>query len=186
MIFRLFRQTPQTSIIASLYGMIVAQARAPVFYGDYLVPDTVNGRFEMILLHCVLVLNRLERGPPSLRALGQGIFDRFCDDMDGSAREMGVGDLAIPGAMRRIGEAFYGRQQAYRTALAARGDEALAMVLERNVFAGASEPDGARWLAAYVREAASGLGEQDGFERGELAFPEPARRRVVAARGCQQ
>jgi cytochrome b pre-mRNA-processing protein 3 len=86
---------------------------------------------------------------------------------------MGVGDLAVPAAMRRIGEAFYGRQQAYRTALAADGEQTLATVLERNVFAGAPRHDGIRRLAAYVREASCRLGEQDGFERGELAFPEP-------------
>lgn len=173
MIYRLFRHRSRTSIIASLYGTIVAQARAPVFYRDYRVPDTVNGRFEMISLHCVLVLERLEQGPDPRRRLGQAVFDRFCEDMDDSVREMGVGDLAVPRAMRRIGEAFYGRQAAYRLALAAPGGEPLAAVLERNVFAGVSTPDGVRRLAAYVREAARRLGEQDGFELGELAFPHP-------------
>jgi cytochrome b pre-mRNA-processing protein 3 len=160
-------------MIAALYGAIVAQARAQGFYRDYRVPDTVNGRFELITLHCVLLLIRLEQGPTPLRRLGQALFDCFCRDMDGSMREMGVGDLAVPRAMRRIGEAFYGRQAAYREALAAPGNEPLATVLARNVFAGASDPAGVRSLAAYAREAARRLGEQSGFERGELAFPDP-------------
>jgi cytochrome b pre-mRNA-processing protein 3 len=174
MILRLFRRTPRDEIIASLYGMIVAQARVPVFYRIYGVPDTVNGRFEMVLLHAVLVLRRLEdegRGPG--RDLGQAIFDRFCRDMDESMREMGVGDLAVPRKMRRVGEAFYGRQAAYRAALAAPDDAALAAALERNVFAGAPEGDGPRRLASYVRAAMSRLAGQDGFRRGEVVFPAP-------------
>ena len=175
MIFRLFRPTPRDHIIASLYGAIVAQARVPAFYRRYCVPDTVNGRMEMIMLHAVLVLRRLEGEAAPARALGQELFDRFCRDMDESLREMGVGDLAVPRKMRRIGEAFYGRQAAYQAALAAPDDEPLAAALQRNVFAGASEPAVAAQLAGYVREAARRLAAQDaeGFERAELAFPDP-------------
>jgi cytochrome b pre-mRNA-processing protein 3 len=175
MIFRLFRPTPRDHIIASLYGAIVAQARVPTFYRSYGVPDTVNGRMEMIMLHAVLVLRRLEGETAPARALGQELFDRFCRDMDESLREMGVGDLAVPRKMRRIGEAFYGRQAAYQAALAAPGDEPLAVTLQRNVLAGASEPAAAARLAAYVREAVRLLAAADaeGFERAELAFPDP-------------
>jgi len=175
MIFRLFRHTPQDRIITSLYGTIVAQARLPAFYRSYGVPDTVNGRLEMIMLHAVLFLRRLEGEAAPARALGQELFDRFCRDMDESLREMGVGDLAVPRKMRRIGEAFYGRQMAYRAALAAPDDEPLVTTLQRNVFAGAPEPAAAARLAAYVREAVRRLAalDPDGFERGELVFPDP-------------
>jgi cytochrome b pre-mRNA-processing protein 3 len=175
MILRLFRHTPRERIIASLYGAIVAQARMPAFYRSYGVPDTVNGRMEMIMLHAVLFLGRLEGEPAPARALGQELFDRFCRDMDESLREMGVGDLAVPRKMRRIGEAFYGRQAAYRAALAAPGDEPLAATLLRNVFAGGSEPAAAARLAIYVREAVRQLAALDarGFERAELVFPDP-------------
>jgi cytochrome b pre-mRNA-processing protein 3 len=175
MIFRLFRRTPREDIIASLYGTIVAQARVPAFYRSYGVPDTVNGRLEMIMLHAVLFLRRLEGESGPERALGQELFDRFCRDMDESLREMGVGDLAVPRKMRRIGEAFYGRQAAYRAALAASGDEPLAATLQRNVFAGGSEPAAAVRLAAYVREAVRRLAahDTDGFQRAKLAFPDP-------------
>jgi cytochrome b pre-mRNA-processing protein 3 len=175
MIFRLFRPVPQDGIIASLYGMIVAQARAPLFYRSYGVPDTVNGRFEMVTLHCVLLLRHLEKGPAPARDLGQQVFDRFCTDMDDSMREMGVGDLTVPRKMQRVGEAFYGRQRAYGAALASSGDELLATVLERNVFGGAPRACGAGRLAAYMRAADRMLGSQQGFMRGELFFPDPGR-----------
>src|ERR1700753_3128154 len=104
MILRLFRHTPRADTIASLYGTIVAQARAPAFYQSYGVPDTVNGRLEMIVLHTVLLLHRLNGEPEDTRELGQGVFDHFCRDMDENLREMGVGDLAVPKKMRKIGE----------------------------------------------------------------------------------
>jgi cytochrome b pre-mRNA-processing protein 3 len=180
MISRLFRRAPQDSTIASLYGTIVAQARAPAFYQIYAVPDTVNGRLEMIMLHAVLFLRRVEREAAPVRALGQGLFDHFCRDIDASMREMGVGDLAVPRKMRRIGEAFYGRQVAYRSALAASDQKPLVEVLERNVYADGPDAGAARRLAAYIREAASRLAAQDseGFARAKVAFPDPAEIRL--------
>src|SRR5215216_2008709 len=118
----LFR--PPNPTIAALYGAIVAQARHAEFYQNCAVPDTVLGRFDMIVLHLVLVLRRLRDGaaahsaPHSApqRAAAQGVFDAFCRDMDDNLREMGIGDQAVPDQMRRVGEAFYGRAQAYEAA----------------------------------------------------------------------
>jgi cytochrome b pre-mRNA-processing protein 3 len=156
--------------------MIVAQARAAPFYQIYGVPDTVNGRFEMVVLHTVLVLRRLESEPVAVRALGQALFDGFCRDMDGSLREMGVGDLAVPAKMRKIGEAFYGRQSAYAAALDAPDPAALIGALARNVFGAPTGTDlGAARLARYVRAAAGQLAEQDGqaLSGAQLTFPDP-------------
>jgi cytochrome b pre-mRNA-processing protein 3 len=174
MIFHLFRRQPQDDSIASLYGMIVAQGRAPAFYQHYGVPDTVNGRFEMIVLHLVLVLSRLKSEPDGPRKLGQGVFDLFCRDMDANLREMGVGDLAVPRTMQGMGAAFYGRQAAYEAAFAAAEPGALAAALARNVFGGEAGPNAVR-LAAYVRDTIHGLAAQDGaaLSRGELRFPRP-------------
>jgi len=140
MIFKLFRRTPRDNTIACLYGTIVAQARLPAFYQIYGVPDTVNGRLEMIMLHTVLFLRRLESEAVPIRALGQGLFDQFCRDMDDSMCEMGVSDLAVPRNMRRIGEAFYGRQAAYRVALEAPDDEPLAAALTAMYLPTAQNP----------------------------------------------
>jgi cytochrome b pre-mRNA-processing protein 3 len=173
MILKLFRRTPRDTSIARLYGTIVAQARAPAFYQLYGVPDTVNGRLEMIMLHTVLFLRRLEGEAGPIRQFGQGLFDQFCRDMDDNMREMGVGDLAVPRRMRRIGEAFYGRQAAYRTALDAPEHGRLAAVLQRNVFAGGTPGAEADRLATYVREAERRLAAEDGFERAQFTFPDP-------------
>jgi cytochrome b pre-mRNA-processing protein 3 len=165
-----YRKSAEQSIFTRLYGAIVAQARSPAFYRDYGVPDTVGGRLDMIILHLVLVLARLRADSPSAAALGQHIFDAFCRDIDDNFREMGVGDLAVPREMRRVGEAFYGRAAAYEQALAG-GDEALVAALTRNVFGTPAE--GARRLAAYVRETVRLLASQSEFAKGNLYFPVP-------------
>ena len=174
--FRVFPRHEQADTIRALYGVIVAQARAPSFYATYLVPDTVGGRFDMIVLHLALVLRRLRREPAELGALGQSVFDLFCTDMDHSLREMGVGDLAVPKHMRRLGAAFYGRALAYDRALDAEGEERLAPTLARNVFATESAiPPGAVRLASYVRAAEACLNDQRGaaIATGVLRFPDP-------------
>jgi cytochrome b pre-mRNA-processing protein 3 len=175
MIFPLFRRPARPDTISVLYGTIVAQARLPCFYQDYAVADTVNGRFDLIVLHLSLVLDRLST-EPSLHDLWQGLFDRFCRDMDHNLREMGISDLKVPKEMRRIGEAFYGRAQAYRTALANAEGTALEEALVRNVYDGRpAGQDAALRLSAYMRGTVEHLAGQDAgaLAAGVLHFPDP-------------
>jgi cytochrome b pre-mRNA-processing protein 3 len=186
MILNLFRRTSRDDKIAVLYGAIVAQARDPAFYRRFGVPDTANGRLEMIVLHTILVLARLEAAGEAARPFGQALFDHFCSDMDANLREMAVGDLAVPRKMKAIAEAFYGRKRAYTAALAAPEPGALATALARNIYggtAGEAAPAGAlvaealvaEGLAAYVREAVRRLDGLDAaaLQRGQVAFPDP-------------
>ena len=185
MIFRLFRRGPTAGTIDALYGAIVAQARRPAFYTGYGVPDTVEGRFDLIVLHLVLVLAQIGSTPGqdrrqadgAERAIGQKLFDEFCRDLDDNLREMGVGDLAVPNRMRGFGEAFYGRQAAYLAALATPDRRELENALARNIFSETRTGHGPARLAAYVRAALSQFQAQNGFEaalaRGQLIFPAP-------------
>src|ERR1700761_7185203 len=124
--FRKPRLAP-VGTIEAIYGMIVTRAREPIFYRDLGVPDTVNGRFDLLLLHLWLLLRRL-RAIASAKDLSQALFDRFCEDMDDNLREMGVGDQTVPKRMRAFGEAFYGRTRAYDQAVD-EGIEALASAI---------------------------------------------------------
>jgi cytochrome b pre-mRNA-processing protein 3 len=177
MIFRLLRRNRQGhDTIRSLYGAIVAQARHPDFYGSYGVPDTVEGRFDMIVLHLVLLNRRLRGEARAVGSLGQGIFDLFCQDLDHNLREMGVGDLAVPKRMQDFGAAYYGRAQRYDAALDGQDVNALRQALARNVFGDdRAVPSGAVKLAAYVAEAERRLATQDTahFLAGALDFPAP-------------
>jgi cytochrome b pre-mRNA-processing protein 3 len=174
-----FRRLPHNDNIHALYGMIVTQARSPTFYTAYGVPDTVGGRFELIVLHLVLLLARLRRergsGIDSARKSGQHLFDLFCRDLDDNLREMGVGDMAVPREMRRFGEAFYGRQAAYGAALDAADARELERALARNIFGGVGVDDRATRLARYVRAAAAKLDaeEETALATGGAVFPHP-------------
>jgi cytochrome b pre-mRNA-processing protein 3 len=174
MIFPLFRRNRQPVTISALYGMIVAQARRPVFYSEYAVPDAVNGRFDLLLAHLALLVDRLMREEAGYQA-GQALFDLFCADMDDNLREMGIGDLSVPKHMKRVGEAFYGRAQAYRDALAEDGDAALVEALTRNVYAGRTQGAAAR-LATYIRKTAGDLVRQpvEAIAAAKVSFPDPA------------
>jgi cytochrome b pre-mRNA-processing protein 3 len=165
--FRKPRQAPRGTIEA-IYGMIVTQAREPIFYRDLGVPDTVNGRFDLLLLHLWLLLRRLRtvqsvnqgaNQGQGATELSQALFDRFCEDMDDNLREMGIGDQTVPKRMRAFGEAFYGRVQAYDQAIEG-GGEALAAAICKNILNGTGM-DQARRLAAYARAAEADLSRTD-------------------------
>jgi cytochrome b pre-mRNA-processing protein 3 len=157
MFTRLLRRDRQVNV-SRLYGAIVAQARAPGFYADYGVPDTVAGRFDLLALHVHLFMRRLNGGDASSRAAGQALVERFFEDMDGNLRELGVSDLSVPRQMRGLAEAFYGRVDRYDAALEERGERALAAALLRNVFGERDEARaGAERLARYVRRTEESL-----------------------------
>lgn len=176
MILPLFRRNRRPDTISSLYGMIVAQARSPVFYREYGVADTIGGRFDLLLLHLVFIVERLMRDEAS-KAFGQGLFDRFCADMDDNLREMGIGDLSVPKHMKRVGEAFYGRAQAYQAALLAADEGSLLEALSRNIYGGAQADTAAvSRLAAYIRKMVDGLERQPvaALMAARIELPEPA------------
>ena len=174
MILKRFRLNPHRRKIDDLYGAIVAQSRRAAFYTGYGVPDTVEGRFDVIVLHIVLLLARIDRAGPAARGLGQKLFDRFCRDLDANLREMGVGDLAVPKRMRQFGEAFYGRQAAYLAAFAAPDRRTLEKALARNIFQGI-EGARPRRLARYARAVAQRFEVEDqaALLRGAVVFPDP-------------
>lgn len=144
--------------IGTIYGMIVTRAREPALYDGYGVPDTVDGRFDLVVLHLWMVLRRLGADMDS-RKLAQGLFDRFCSDMDANLREMGVGDMAVPKRMQAFGRAFYGRSAAYDATLT-EGREALARALDKNVFNGRNF-ERALHLADYVEASVAKLAAVD-------------------------
>ncbi|WP_372053524.1 ubiquinol-cytochrome C chaperone family protein [Tistrella mobilis] len=156
---RLFGRTGPRAAAEALYDTAVAQARSVTFYRDFGVPDTVDGRFDMLVLHVFMILHRLKREGEAGRRTGQALFDRMFDDMDRSLREMGVGDLSVGKHVKRMGEAFYGRVKSYDAAVdasSADGGVELADAIARNVFGvdgeGAARPSDAVLgaLASYV------------------------------------
>jgi cytochrome b pre-mRNA-processing protein 3 len=119
----------------SVYASIVALARRPWLYSRAGVPDTVSARFDMIVLHLVLVIKRLQDGGPAAQAFSQALLETMFADMDRNLREMGVGDLSVAKRMRTMASVYYGRALAYSEAFSsADPPAAVAQVLARNLF----------------------------------------------------
>lgn len=173
------RDSGRRKTIERLYGAIVAQAREPVFYRDLGVPDTVEGRFDFLVLHMHLVSERLAAAGEAGVLLGQELLDRFFEDMDASLREIGIGDLSVPKKMRTLAEAYLGRSASYGPAIAGGDETALAAAIARNVL-GSENAETAAPLAAYAIENARTLKRQplEQFMEGHIVFHGPA---MVAA-----
>jgi len=177
---RLFASQPRNAFAWPLYEAIVAQARQPALYRDFGIPDSLDGRFEAIVLHLVLVLRRLKRDFPEGLDLAEALQETFFDDMDRSLREMGAGDLGVGKRVRRMAEGFMGRLTGYEVALdrlSVDGEEGLRAVLQRNAFGTLPQGKGdLAGLAAYTLAQAAALDAQPGtaLRRGQIAFAAPA------------
>ncbi len=168
----LFRRKPHERAGYALYTAAVKAARAPAFYTELGVPDTLDGRFDLIGLHVFLLIDRLRAAGEPGPALAQAVFDAMFADMDFNLREMGVGDMTVGKRNKQMWEAFHGRALAYEAALAETGVGALAEALARNVWRGAAPSGAAESLAGMVRAWKAGLAEQglDGLAAGTVRF----------------
>ena len=170
-----FRRQPLRDAADRAYGAIVGQARLPEFFTALGVPDTLDGRFELICLHAFLLLRRLKTEGATAASLGQQIVDTMFADFDRSLREIGTGDLSVGRQVKRMAEAFYGRIRAYEDGLAG-DDEALRAALQRNVYGTASAtPVQLTRIAAYLRDETEDLAAQPASSllAGEIAFRTP-------------
>jgi cytochrome b pre-mRNA-processing protein 3 len=172
------RRKPFRDAAQLAYRRVVDQARQPAFFTDHGVPDTLDGRFELICLHAFLYLHRLKGEEPPAPEVGQCFFDAMFADFDRSLREMGTGDLSVGRQVKRMAQAFYGRVEAYERGLAD-GDAMLQPALARNLFGTAPAPDptALEAMAGYVRRAAAELRARAiaALLAGDIAFgPLPA------------
>ena len=158
-----------------LYAACVGAARQPAFYRDLGVPDTFQGRFEMVTLHLFALFHRLMHDPGDDPKFAQLVSERFVGDMDGALRELGIGDLSVPKRMKALYASFAGRIAAYERALA-ESDRALAAAVARNVFSEATDGSGAVALATYLGKAVTAMRVVDlaRLRAGEAPFPDVA------------
>jgi cytochrome b pre-mRNA-processing protein 3 len=161
-----FGRPAENTAASGFYRQCVEQARRPEFYAELGVADTVDGRFDLLVLHIYLLMRHLGAD----KDMKQALFDLMFADMDRSLREMGVGDMGIGRRMKAMIGAFYGRAQAYESALGESSESALEQTLARNVYGKISPPpEQLKRLAAYFRRAANISINNE----GELIFPQP-------------
>ncbi len=156
----------------SLYTHAVSAARDKLYFEYLGVPDTLDGRFDLVGLFAALLIQRLQALPPPGKDLAQAVFDAMFADMDFNLREMGVSDLSVGRRMRAMWEAFHGRALAYHLPLEQSDEAALAAALARNVWRGAAPEGMARKLSVAAlaqHRVLAGQGLPD-FIAGRVRF----------------
>jgi len=147
------RQRRDTAL--AVYNAIVARAREPDLFAAWSVPDTLDGRFELLALHAFLVMNRLKR-EPSAKEFAQTLFDIMFADLDRAVREMGSTDTGVGKRVKAMARGFYGRAAAYDKGLA--DETELEAALRRNLFGTAQPaPDQVAAAARYLRAQVAAL-----------------------------
>jgi len=153
-----------------IYRQAVEQARRPGFYAAGGVPDTVEGRFELMTLHVLLLWRWLQRQPGEGAALAQAVVDAFFTDLDRNLREMGVGDLSVGKHVKRIAGSFLARTRDLSVALDAGDRAAIAAILARNLGWSEAQAAQAAALARYALDQDAALREH-GLAQGEAPAP---------------
>ncbi len=166
----------------ALYTRSVEAARDPLYFERLGVPDTMDGRFDLIGVFAALTIRRLRLAGPPGPKLAQAVFDAMFADLDFTLREMGVGDLSVAKRMREMWEAFHGRALAYEVPLAQADHAALAEALGRNVWRGTPPAGAADALARAMLAQDAGLASQplSALASGQIRFI-PARDSLVEA-----
>lgn len=165
MLNALKRGRERRALAVRLHAAVVARAREPVFFATFGVADTLDGRFDLVVLHACLALEALNAADP---ALAQAFVDALFTGFDEALRELGVGDIGMGKKVKKLADAFYGRLKAYGEA----GDEAaMAAALTRNLYRG-EERAGTGTLARYVVAARTRLACA-GLTLGEADFGPP-------------
>ncbi|MEZ5933189.1 MAG: ubiquinol-cytochrome C chaperone family protein [Alphaproteobacteria bacterium] len=172
-----FVAAPEPSLAHQLYERLVRHARFPVYYDACGVPDTPEGRFEILALHVGLAVRRLYGLGQDGEAAGQALFDIMIADLDTNLRELGVGDLSVGKQVKRLAGQFYARLAVLNEAFDDGRIEALPVMIRSNVYGSAMPPDGPQSvdrLVAIVRTLAASFDHQpkDDILAGRLDLPD--------------
>jgi len=175
---------PDTPVVHELYAQMVRHARFPLYYDELAVPDTPEGRFEILAIHLGLAVRHLSSLDDQGRELSQELFDLMVADLDENMRELGVGDLSVGKQVKRLASQFYARLAALTERFApkdaADGDDgsrqALRSMLETNIYGGKA-PSSANidHLEAIVTKLKEALDENapEDLKAGRLTLPDP-------------
>ena len=131
MLNALRRNTEKARLVRALYETLTAQARQPVFFVQFGVADTLDGRFDLVALHAWLVFERLHAC--GMDEVAHGLSDALFVGFDEALRDLGAGDMGMGRKIKQMGDAFNGRVTAYR---AASSEMELMEAILRNLYRG--------------------------------------------------
>ncbi len=148
---RIFGGRHEREVYRPLYDAVVNAGRDPAWYVAGQVPDTIDGRFDMIAALMALTLLRLETEEERTRRPSVLLTELFIEDMDGSIRQIGIGDLMVGKHIGKMMGALGGRLAAFRSAIETGGD--YTAVVAKNIFHGAPpNPDALDYVSRRLRE----------------------------------
>ena len=175
---RLFRPSPEQKLAYEIYGRAVTWARSSLFYSEAGVEDSLDGRFDMILLHMYILLHQL-RQTPETSGLQQAVQEAMVADMDRTLRELGVGDMSVGKQVKNMAAAWLGRSKAFDTALESELENDLEDAIARNIyrFSGEGEaPLHAATMARYMKQCMAALQGESGAALAQLPDDWPVTR----------
>lgn len=161
------RKKSYNSVVENIYAAIIKQSRQPVFFERYDVLDTTQGRYEILMVHLFLVIERLRREKNEHAPhISQLLFDFAFADLDQNLRQIGVGDLSVPKQVKAMAQGFYGRSVVYLDALEKGDDRQLKDALKRNLFAQNEDVSEASldFFVEYIKHQSEALA-QNSFDR---------------------
>ena len=129
-----FKKKKYETVISDIYQKIVKFSRNKIFYTKYKVPDTIDGRFDMLVLITIIVVFRLSKIKNEGVELSQKLFDSIFKDLDFSLRELGAGDVSVANNMKKLISAYMGRQKIYVNAFENNDQNSLALAFKNNIF----------------------------------------------------
>lgn len=172
---RWLKPRPAKTAGGKLYASAVGQARSAIFYRDYGVRDSMEGRFELFSLHVIFLVERLKGQGDAAAETSQAVFDAYVKGLDDAFREIGVSDTSVGKKMKKLAGAFYGRLKAYDDAVASLPDTAAtSSFIARNALEERGEGD-AMALTGYVIKVREALAAQplDALLQGDVTWPNP-------------
>ncbi len=173
-----FDSAPPASPAHLLYGQAIDHARFPLYYETLKVPDTPEGRFEILALHVGLIIRRLMQERETGGDTAQTLVDLMITDLDVNLRELGVGDLSVGKQVKRLAGQFNARMDVLAAVFDQHDQDRLAPMLTTNVYHGVAEPnpDHVAALAQICQKLEASLADQPvtGLVSGVLDLPDAA------------
>jgi cytochrome b pre-mRNA-processing protein 3 len=158
----------------TIYDAIIRQSRVPEFYTKCGVPDDLVGRYNMIVIHLIILITASKKiSDIATYDLNHGILESFTRDMDAMVRDLGVEDAHVEQEVKKVMDLCLSDMILYEKAITSADKKALSTAIASN-FKNTSDhtkvADAA--LAGYILNSISSIQRQplDSILKGHIEF----------------
>jgi len=162
-------------LINNFYFKIVNVSRNKKFYKNLSVPDTLDGRFDLLVLFSVITIYFISKFGTKGQYFSQALFDKIFLDLDLTLRELGAGDAGVHIKIKNMVNSFMGRQKVYCRCLEKNDFILLNEALIKNVYRNVkSFNDSPEKLTNYCQKIYNSFikENEDYFFLDQIKFPE--------------